>query len=280
MLWHRRAHRTWFAGRGAGSGPRPAGLQAENAGGKWGWCRPKKDGAARGPVFPFGASGMPAPGKAGACPIPGPAAFSAAPRAGGLRPGLRRLALALALGFLLAVGVTAARQQAAFGAVCAQVRTDTIRLHIRAASDSVLDQTLKLKVRDAVAVLAARMCAGCADAQAARQTLAAGLPRLVLAAQQVLAAAGRPVSVRAGITQDWFDTGHYEGLTLPAGTYTALCLELGAGAGHNWWCCLYPQLCLAAAGARYEAPEENALVTGRYEIRFALVEWWEKRRAG
>lgn len=192
----------------------------------------------------------------------------------------RCAALSLALGFLLALGVTAAAGQAAFARTCAAVRADTLRLHIVAASDTVLDQTLKLRVRDAVVAQAAALCAGCETPAQARAAFLQGLPALTARVRQLLADAGRPQPVTVCLETAWFATGHYGACTLPPGQYEALRITLGGGAGHNWWCCLYPALCLSASGAGYDTPAENALVTGGYEIRFAALEWWQRRRNG
>lgn len=187
--------------------------------------------------------------------------------------------LSLALGFLMALGWAA--EQSRFAAVCAGIRADTVRLHIRAESDAVADQSRKLKVRDAVLVQAARLCAGANSSAQAQAVLVRNLPRLARTAQNALVHSGKAAGVKAALRPAVFDTTQYGSRTLPAGEYTALQLTIGAGAGKNWWCCLYPALCTAAAGACYDTPAENAVVCGSgYEVRFALVEWWQKLRAG
>ena len=183
--------------------------------------------------------------------------------------------LSLVLG--LAMACTWAAQQARFAAVCNQVREDTLRLHIVAASNTVADQSLKLKVRDAILVETANLCRTAANQEEARVRVAAGLPRLSRTAANVLAQAGKPLPVKAELEHQYFQTAHYTSSTLPAGSYDALRITLGEGQGHNWWCCLYPTLCLSAAGAQYQDDAENAVVTtGGFEIRFALVEWWQR----
>lgn len=187
--------------------------------------------------------------------------------------------LSLVLG--LAMACTWAAQQMRFAAVCDQVREDTLRLHIVAASNTVADQSLKLKVRDAILVETARICHTADTQQEARNRVAVGLPQLARTAAGVLARAGHPLPVKAEMEHQYFTTTHYTSRTLPAGSYDALRITLGEGEGHNWWCCLYPTLCLSAAGAQYQDDAENAVVTaGGFEIRFALVEWWQRRHAG
>ena len=193
----------------------------------------------------------------------------------------RTYAVSLLLGLLLAFTLTAeAERMAAFANTCADVRADTVRLHIRAASDSVLDQTIKLRVRDVLAAKAAELCAGAKTEEQAAAALRQNLPLLAHTARLVLAQNGQKQAVAAVLRREFFDTSHYANATLPAGEYDALRITLGGGKGHNWWCCLYPSLCLAASGAHYGQPAENALVAGDYEVRFAVVDWWEKRKDG
>lgn len=194
----------------------------------------------------------------------------------------RRLAaLSLVLGLCLSAALTAAGVCSAVrcARVCAEVRQDTLRLHIRADSDTIRDQTVKLRVRDAVLRLLGQLYDGASNRAQAERITAENLPRIEAAAQKVLAAWGCRTAVRARLTDDSFARMRYGAVTLPAGTYRALRVELGSARGHNWWCCLYPQFCLAASGAHYEKPEENALTAGRYEVRFAAADWWKKRRA-
>lgn len=193
---------------------------------------------------------------------------------------LRLLLVSLPLGLALALGLTAAGAgMGRFADTCAAVRADTLRLHIVAASNTVWDQTLKLRVRDAVLAEAAQLCAQAKTEPQAKAILTQNLPALVRTAEAVLARAGDAQAVSAQMERGYFSTAHYRDAALPAGTYDAVRITLGAGAGHNWWCCLYPSLCLAASGARYDTPAENALVLGGCEVRLAAVEWWEKQKA-
>ena len=81
----------------------------------------------------------------------------------------------------------------------------------------------------------------------------------------------------------WFPTKHYTGFSLPAGRYTALRITVGEGEGRNWWCVVFPPLCMGAvsesADTAMEAlsPDQVALLTGKnegYVVKFKLLEWW------
>ena len=184
------------------------------------------------------------------------------------------LALVLAGGLQLALGWGAAQLRAGEA-----LRTDTLRLHIRAASDTFADQTAKLAVRDAVlAELDAHCPAQSRDS--AREWAAQQLPELELLARQVLAARGCAPRAAIELVEMYFPTSRYAGGQLPAGRYEAVRITLGAGerSGKNWWCVLYPGLCRTACGG-YARPEENDLVCGEYVVRFWLVDAVQKRRA-
>lgn len=154
-----------------------------------------------------------------------------------------------------------------------QLAADTLRLHIRADTNAVRDQSAKLAVRDAVLALADESCP--ADGKAdAKVWAASNLVRLELTAREVLAARGTHAPVRACLVNMYFPTRRYAGAALPAGRYDAVRLDIGTHRpGRNWWCVLYPGLCRSACGG-YARPEENDLVCGEYLVRFRLVEWW------
>ena len=149
----------------------------------------------------------------------------------------RVLELGFALGFALTVLLTAfaAHRRQVADRVCA----DTVRLHILDHSDTLEDQAL---------------------------------PVLHQAAQQALYKAHSPQTARLKLERLDFAPRDYGSFALPGGRYTALRVELGEGKGHNWFCVLYPALCVSGAQAKYPSQAENALVFGRYEVRFAVVD--------
>lgn len=182
----------------------------------------------------------------------------------------RVLELGFALGLTLTVLLTAfaAHRRRVADRVCA----DTVRLHILANSDTLEDQLVKLQVRDAIlaalpdTVLQADTTAG------AEAALRQALPVLHQAVQQALYKAHSPQTARLKLEQLDFAPRDYGSFTLPGGRYTALRVELDEAKGHNWFCVLYPALCVSGAQAAYPTQAENALVFGKYEVRFAVVD--------
>lgn len=187
--------------------------------------------------------------------------------------------LGFALGLALTVVLTAligARAQTA-----ARVRADTLRLHILANSDTWEDQLLKLQVRDAVL---AALPPAVTDAETPAQAAAAlqnALPALQCAADTALHRAHSAQTARLRLEQFTFAARDYGRFALPGGEYTALRVELGAAEGRNWFCVLYPALCIPGTTAEYPTKGENAMVFGRFEVRWAaadLLEEWLPRR--
>ena len=201
---------------------------------------------------------------------------------------MQHLCICLALGLLLCSLWQAAawgRTQLHTGdAVCA----DTLRLHIRAASDSVADQSAKLRVRDAVlACLDAACPAG--NQTDARSWAARNLFTLQLAARHALARCGVDAPVQVQLVNMYFPARQYTGGCLPAGRYDAVRITIGSGSGQNWWCVVFPPLCTAAAS---DVPtvaldagltdQEVALITEAdegYILKFKSVELWQTLKA-
>ncbi|OUN16963.1 hypothetical protein B5G38_03870 [Gemmiger sp. An87] len=185
--------------------------------------------------------------------------------------------VALAAGLVLSIAVSG--WLGPFSAACASLRQDTLRLHVQANSNSEEDQALKLLVRDAVLETAQTLFAGLPDQQAALETARAHLQDFQRAAERVVREEGSNQTVRVYVTNMYFPTTAYEAFTLPAGRYDALRVELGEHAGRNWFCVLYPALCLSAAQpAEYpEAAQQEILENSQgYEVRFAALEAVER----
>lgn len=182
----------------------------------------------------------------------------------------RVLEIGFAVAFVLTVLLSASA--ARYRAVCRDICRDTLRLHILANSDTPRDQRLKLQVRDAVLDTVADLTADAQSKQQAVASVRAALPQLKAIAEEVVQ--GRQ-TVAVRLEEMPFDAKDYGTFRLPAGNYTALRIELGQAKGHNWFCVLYPALCVGSSEARYASAEENALVFGGYEVRFAL---WDAAR--
>ena len=189
-------------------------------------------------------------------------------------------ALLLAFGIVLTAGVWAGASEAALAG-------QVLRLHVVANSDSQEDQALKLLARDAVLERASALLYGVSDRQGAEAALAPHLDELAQAGADALARTGNQDRVSVTLADQWFPTKAYDGFSLPAGQYRALRVSIGEGAGQNWWCVVFPPLCLASvteesvetAAGQVLNEDQVALITGQdggYVLKFRLIEWWEE----
>lgn len=173
----------------------------------------------------------------------------------------------------------------ALWAEATQVRltSQVIRLHVLANSDSEEDQALKLEVRDRVLETTSALLTGETEPQAAAVLLDQHLDDIAQTAAQEISAQGHDDRVEVRLEQTWFPTRQYQGISLPAGNYLALRVLIGAAEGHNWWCVVFPNLCLPAVSER--ALEASTLTPGQisllqeeetsYVFRFKTLELWQ-----
>lgn len=167
-----------------------------------------------------------------------------------------------------------------FASGCAEVRRDVLRLHVVGASDSEFDQSLKLKVRDAALEKGGELFDGTVTADEAEKIITPRIDELKAVAEEVLKENGCDYKVDITVGEEYFTTRCYEEFTMPAGVYTAVRVNIGSAEGKNWWCVMFPPLCLPAASADADAfftDEEMKIVSSspRYEPRFKIVEIYE-----
>ena len=185
--------------------------------------------------------------------------------------------LTITLTFLL---VMAFDSLSLFQKECREIQEDVLRLHILANSDSEEDQAVKLKVRDRILLESGELFNTVGDKSSAQEKAAENTDKVEQIAKEVLAEEGFSYPVTAKVTRQFFDTRVYDGFTMPAGWYDSLQVILGEGEGRNWWCVLYPPLCISAAEKTQEKLEENFTEGERqvlesepeYEVRFFIVE--------
>lgn len=168
-----------------------------------------------------------------------------------------------------------------------QLADRVIRFHVIANSDTPEDQALKLQVRDAVLSATQEFYPQEATLEEARDALSDHLGELARTGQETVEAAGYDYPVTASLEKCWFPTKEYDGFALPAGEYTALRVVIGEGGGQNWWCVVFPPLCLgsvsetAAQTALSDGftQDQVSLITGEdegYVVKFKAIELWEE----
>jgi stage II sporulation protein R len=170
-----------------------------------------------------------------------------------------------------------------------QLNDNIIRLHVVAHSDSEADQALKLQVRDAVIDYLQEDMEQLEDPAAAKEYLQGKLTELETVANNVLHEAGCLLRAVVTLTKESFAKRDYLTFSLPAGVYESLRIVIGEGVGQNWWCVVFPRLCLPATAAEFEdtaagAGFDQALTDTLqqkkgYQVRFFFLDclgWLEK----
>lgn len=175
-----------------------------------------------------------------------------------------------------------------FTASAQTVKDDVVRLHILANSDSEIDQEVKLKVRDALLETNASILSDSVTKENAKEHFEKSKGILLKTTKETLKEKGFNYNVKITLQEEYFETRTYETLTFPAGQYTALEVVLGEGEGKNWWCVMFPPLCVPAADgletnentADYLTVSGEKIVNGgnKYIVKFKLLEIYEELR--
>ena len=174
-----------------------------------------------------------------------------------------------------------------------QIYDAVIRLHVIAHSDAAEDQADKLAVRDAVLACAAELTKNCRERDEAQQLLLKNQARLEQIGMQVLCERGRERTVRVELGQEKDPTRSYDSFCFPAGEYLSLRVMIGDAAGQNFWCVLFPPMCLSAASVPQDEAEDAMISVGltpsqyrivtetqtpKYKLRFRILEIFERFR--
>ena len=185
------------------------------------------------------------------------------------------LAIALVAGFLPVHGEE-------------EIYDTVVRLHVVANSDSDEDQALKLKVRDSIIEVVTPAVKECRTQDEAIEAIEAIMPEIEERARETVRKEGSNYEVKVLLGEEYYPTKKYETCAFPEGEYVSLRVLLGEGEGQNWWCCLFPPLCLSAATGSTDESNEDAFIsaglnadqykiitesdTPKYKVRFKILE--------
>ena len=193
---------------------------------------------------------------------------------------MKRVEIAIAVGLIAAILVCFT----GFAKTSEEISQDVLRLHILANSDSAEDQALKLAVRDRLRADVPELFAEAKDRDSAAAAAQERLDEIRAIVTDEIARQGYDYTCDAQIVDMYFNTREYDDFAMPAGNYRALRVTIGAAEGKNWWCVMFPPLCLPSAA---EAPtveesfsaQEAELMQApepQYEVKFKTLEVWEK----
>lgn len=173
----------------------------------------------------------------------------------------------------------------------AEIYDNVIRLHVLANSDNEDDQALKLKVRDAVLEEVSVLCFDVSDTEEAKEKINNEIPRIEAVIKDYINELGYDYDVSIDFDEEIYATREYEDFSFPAGKYLSMQVKIGSAEGKNWWCVLFPPMCLSSAvesKADAEATLMNIGLSGdqykiitesenaKYNVRFKILETIEK----
>lgn len=173
-----------------------------------------------------------------------------------------------------------------FAGAAKTVRDDVVRLHILANSNSEFDQNVKLQVRDALLDKNTALLSNGVNTENAPVYFEISKGELLESAEKVLRANNCNYNAKLTLEKEYFETRVYGDYTFPAGEYTALKVILGEGKGKNWWCVMFPPLCVPAADSvdtngtatdyLTESGEKIVSSGNKFVVKFKLLEIYEE----
>lgn len=168
------------------------------------------------------------------------------------------------------------------------ISNSVIRFHVLANSDEEFDQQLKLCVRDEILKSMSEDMNGCTNRGDAEEYLKNHIDEITSIAKRVITENGYDYDVNTTLSIEHYPIRYYNNAAFPEGCYESLRVIIGSGEGHNWWCVMYPPLCLNGDAVGYEDDSmlKNVLSDESYEVvvlsenntvpkmKFKAVEWW------
>ena len=168
-----------------------------------------------------------------------------------------------------------------FNVACDDLRENVLRLHIIANSNSEYDQQLKLEIRDRILENSRKIFGDSKNIEEAIISAENSILEIEQIAKSVIAEKNLNYNITVSVEDNYFETREYENFTLPAGTYKSLVIRVGKAEGKNWWCVIFPEICLPACGEAKltdtvsESSAKIAENKPRYKVRFKIVEIYE-----
>ncbi len=166
-----------------------------------------------------------------------------------------------------------------FSAQCEEISEKTLRMHVLANSDTEYDQRVKIYVKDELSLFAGELIEEATSIEEAQLILSQSMDEIQRLANMKLDEINVGYSATVSLENAYFPTREYETFTLPAGEYEALQVMLGEASGQNWWCVVYPSLCISSASDEYEdfSKEEQEIIQSPddFTVSFKVYEWYQ-----
>ena len=188
-----------------------------------------------------------------------------------------KLFIPIFLSFVLILGI--AQPVVAAVKTSEGISNKVFRLHILANSDSTEDQNIKLMLKNYILENTQDIIGGKTLDEAIKNAKN-NTKEITDMCNDYLKSKGLKYKVKVNVVKEYFKTRVYDDFTLPAGKYNSLKIEIGEGKGHNWWCVMFPSVCISGCVDDFDkslSNDEIKMITdGKYKYKFKVVEVYEK----
>ena len=156
------------------------------------------------------------------------------------------------------------------------ISTKVLRMHVLANSNSIDDQRLKIAVKNNILKSTQELFTDCDNLEESIEIAQSNTELIKASAQEVIKKYNKNYDVKVYVDNEFFDVREYKDFTLPSGNYNTLKIVIGEGKGKNWWCVMYPAVCISACSDDFDkalTKEEKKLITSKkYIPKFKILE--------
>lgn len=156
------------------------------------------------------------------------------------------------------------------------ISTKVLRMHVLANSNSIDDQRLKIAVKNNILKSTQELFTDCDNLEESIKIAQSNTELIKASAQEVIKKYNKNYDVKVYVDNEFFDVREYKDFTLPSGNYNTVKIVIGEGKGKNWWCVMYPAVCISACSDDFDkalTKEEKKLITSKkYIPKFKILE--------
>ena len=156
------------------------------------------------------------------------------------------------------------------------ISTKVLRMHVLANSNSINDQRLKIAVKNNILKSTRELFTDCDNLEESIEIAQSNTELIKASAQEVIKKYNKNYDVKVYVDNEFFDVREYKDFTLPSGNYNTVKVVIGEGKGKNWWCVMYPAVCISACSDDFDkalTKEEKKLITSKkYIPKFKILE--------
>lgn len=156
------------------------------------------------------------------------------------------------------------------------ISTKVLRMHVLANSNSINDQRLKIAVKNNILKSTQKLFTDCDNLEESIEIAQSNTELIKASAQEMIKKYNKNYDVKVYVDNEFFDVREYKDFTLPSGNYNTVKVVIGEGKGKNWWCVMYPAVCISACSDDFDkalTKEEKKLITSKkYIPKFKILE--------